>query len=94
MESLPEDIFLIIVKKIAAFGAHDLFRFEIISTYHQKLACENAVLRALPRNCLWYLTDHWRSAGKRKFMQQISRSGHAIYIVVLAAQMLQGDHPT
>jgi len=32
MESLPEDILLVIIKKIAAFGTQDLLRFERTST--------------------------------------------------------------
>jgi len=74
MENLLEDILLAIIKKVTTFGHEDLLRFEMNSKYHKKLAHEGEVLRALPRNCLWYLTDHWPSEGKCKFMQQISRS--------------------
>jgi len=52
MEHLLEDVLLIIVKKVAIFGTQDLLMIEITSTNHQKLACEKAVLRALPRDCL------------------------------------------
>jgi len=93
MEHLPEDVLLIIGKKVAAFGNQDLLRFEVTSTYHQKLAHKKAVLKALPRDFLWYISEYWPYAGKRKFIQHISRSGHEAYNVVLAAQMLQGDRP-
>jgi len=68
MERLPEDVLLIIVKKVAAFGTQELLGFEVTSTYHQKLARDKAVLNALPRDCLWYIFDYWSRAGKRKFM--------------------------
>jgi hypothetical protein len=87
MKRLPEDVLLIIVNKMAAFGTQDLFRFQVTSTYHQKLASKKAVLRALPSDCFWYIYVYWPCAGKQKFMQQISRSGHEAYYVV-AAQML------
>jgi len=44
--------------------------------------------QSLQWNCLWYLTDHWPSEGKRKFMQRISRSGHAVFSVATTAQMI------
>jgi len=93
MECLLEDILLVIVKKVAASGTQDLLRFEVTSIYYQKLACEKAVPRALPRDCLWYISDYLPCAGKRKFMQQISQSRHEVYNVVSAAQMLQEDRP-
>jgi len=92
IECLPEDVLLIIVKKVADFGTQDLLRFKITSTYHHKLARKKALLRALPRDCLWYISDYWPSVGKCKFMQQICRSGHKAYTVVLEAQMLQGNY--
>lgn len=58
MDSLPEDLLLVIIKKIATFGVEVLLRFEMTSKYHLKLARESEVLRAFPRNCLWYITDH------------------------------------
>jgi hypothetical protein len=93
MERLSENVLLIIVKNVAAFGTQDLLRFKVTSTYHQKLARKIALLRALPRDCLWYISYYWPCAGKCKFMHQICRSGHKAYTVVLEGQMLQGDRP-
>jgi len=93
MEHLPEDVLLFIVMKVAASGIQNLLRFEVTSTYHQKLAREKAVLRALPKDCFWYIFDYWPCAGKHKFMQQISWSGHEVYNMVSTTQMLQEDRP-
>ena len=50
-------------------------------------------MRALPRDCFWYLTDYWSCIGKQAYMRKLSRSGHAEYSVVLASQMFQGERP-
>lgn len=89
MEHLLEDVMLSIFRKIAASGTKNLFRFSATSYLHCRLSNKKVVLMALPRECLWYISDHWPCAAKRKFMQQISRSGHEAYCVVIAAQLLQ-----
>jgi len=88
MKRLLEYLLLIIIKKIATFGAKDLLRFKMTSKYHQRLAHEREVLKVLSQNCLWYLTDYWPIEGKHMFMKQFSRSGHAVYSVATTAQML------
>jgi len=75
----------VIIKKIMAFGAEDLIKFETAFLFYQEFTHNQAVLRALPRSCLWYLTDHSPSEGKRKLMHQISHSGHGMYSVASAA---------
>jgi hypothetical protein len=93
MDTLPGDVLFVIIKKVAAFGAKDLIMFEFSFPFYQDLTRDKAVLRALPHSCLWYLTDHSPSEGKRKLMRQISHSGNAMYDVASAAQMLQRDNP-
>jgi len=67
--------------------------FGTTSTYHRKISNKKAVLRALPQDCLWYLTDYWPCTEKRAFLKKLSRSGHAEYSVVMASQMFQGGRP-
>lgn len=93
MERLPEDALLVIVKKVAASGTQNLLRFKATSVYHKKLANKKAVLRALPRDCLRYISDHQPRVAKRKFMQRLSHSGHEAYCVVVAANLLHGGRP-
>ena len=85
MDTLPGDVLFVIIKKIAAFGAEDLIKFETAFPFYQDLNRDKVVLRALPRSCLWYLTDHSPSEGKRKLMRHISHSGHGMYGVASAA---------
>lgn len=93
MEHLPEDVMLSIFRKIPASGTKNLFRFRATSYLHCRLSNKKVVLMALPRECLCYISDHWPSAAKRKFMQQISRNGHEAYCVLIAAQLLQERCP-
>jgi len=93
MDNLPQDVFFMIIKKIAAVGAENLLWLETAFPFYQALTREKAVLRALPHSCLWYLTDHSPNEGNRKLMRQISHSGHGMYSVASAAQMLQQDNP-
>jgi len=93
MEQLPKDILFTIVKKVAASRTQNLFRFKATYVLHRRLASKKVVLRALPRDCLWYLSDHWPCAEKYAFMQQISRSGYAMYCMVLASQPFQRGRP-
>jgi len=94
MDNLPRDVLLMIIKKITVFEAENLLWFETAFPFYQELTREKAVLRALPRICLWYLTDHSLSERKRKLTCQISHSGHKTYNVASAAHMLQQDNPT
>jgi len=89
MDTLPGDVLFVIIKRIAAFEAEDLFKFESAFPFYQELTHDKAVLRALPRSFLWFLSDHSPSEGKRKLMRQISHSGHGMYGIVSASQMLQ-----
>jgi hypothetical protein len=79
MDTLPRDMLFVIIKKIAAFGAEELIRFETVFPFNREFTRNQAVLRALPRSYLWYLTDHSPSEGKHKLMRQISHSGHGMY---------------
>jgi hypothetical protein len=90
MDMLPEDILIHISQKKAIYGVQNLLNFGTTSTYHQKVSNKKAVLRALPQDCLWYLTDYRPCVVKRAFMQKLSCSGHAEYSLVLASQMFQG----
>jgi len=46
------------------------------------------VLRALNWDCLWYIVDPLKVEEKRRFMQRLSKSGHASYNVVFVAVKL------
>jgi len=50
-------------------------------------------LRALNRDCLWYIVDPLPGEAKHRFMQRLSKSGYASYNVVLAAFKLQQIRP-
>jgi len=50
------------------------------------------VLRAVSEDCLRLLLLASPNAGQRKFLQQLTLSGHALYYIVKAAQMLQQPH--
>lgn len=93
MDTLPEDVLFVIIKKTTAFGAQDLVKFETAFLFYQEITRDKEVLRALPRSGLWYLTDHSPSEGKCKLMRQISHSWHGMYGVASGAQMLQWDNP-
>jgi len=45
MEQLQEVVLLIIVKKVAAYGTQNLFRFKATHVYHQKLPTRKKCLR-------------------------------------------------
>ena len=79
MDTLLGDVLFVIIKKIAAFGAKDLIKFKTAFAFNKELTRDKVVLRALPRSCLCYLTNHSPSEGKRKLMRQISHSGHGMY---------------
>jgi hypothetical protein len=55
MDTLPGDVLFVILKKIAAFVAEDLIKFETAFPFYKELTRDKAVLRALPCSCLWYL---------------------------------------
>ena len=80
-------------QKDSHFRSSNLLNFGTTSTYHRKISNKKAVLRALPQDCLWYLTDYWPCTGKQAFLKKLSRSGHAEYSVVMASHMFQGGRP-
>jgi len=92
MDTLPRDVLLVIIKKIAEFGAEDLVRFETAFPFYHGFTRDKETLRALPHSCVWYLADHSISEGKHKLMRQISHSGHVMFSLASAAQMLQQDN--
>jgi len=93
MDTLPRDVFFVIIKKIAEFLAKDLVRFETSFPFYQGFNRDKAILRELPHNCVWYLANHSLSEGKRKLMRQISHSEHVMFSVASAAQMIPRDNP-
>lgn len=58
-----------------------------MSSRHWRLAKNPEVLRALPKNCLSFLTDFMPCVGKRILIQRISDSGHPAFCVAQAAQL-------
>lgn len=93
MDTLPKDILFTIIKKIAALRAEELIKFETSFPFYQEFTRNHAVLKALPRKCLWYLTDHSPSERKLKLMREISHGGFGMYRVASVAQILRRDNP-
>jgi len=93
MDTLPKDMLFAIIKKIAVLMAEELIRFQTAFPFYQDFTRNQAVFRALPRSCLWYLVDHSHSKGKRKLMRQISHNRHIMYSLASAAQILRRDNP-
>ena len=68
MENLPDDVLLPIVRKIVASGIKNLFRFRATSVRHRKLVKNPEVIKALPRSCMFYLSDPQPCVEKCAFM--------------------------
>jgi len=88
IEMLPIDILMVITKKVVAFGNQDLLNFGAISKLHHQLGNKKAILRALNRDCLWYIVDPTSFSAKRRFVHKLSNSGHSSYRTAIAAFML------
>jgi len=93
MEVLPSELQLIIAKKIAASSIRELLTFWASVKLHRILSENHVVLRKVSEDCLCLLALPSPNSGQRKFMQQLILSGHGIYCVVRAAQMLHQPHP-
>jgi len=93
MEVLPSELQPIIAKKIAASSTRELITFRASAKLHRRLPENPVVLRAVSEDCLRLLVLPSPNAGQNKFMQQLTPSGHALYCVVRAAQMLHQPHP-
>ncbi|RHN68256.1 hypothetical protein MtrunA17_Chr3g0111911 [Medicago truncatula] len=93
MEMLPPELQLVIAKKIAASSTRELLTFWASAKLHRRLSKNLVVLRAVSKYCLGLLLLTSPNAGQRKFMQQLTLNGHALYFVVKVAQMLDQPHP-
>jgi len=63
------------------------------SKCHHQFANKKITFRALNRDYLWYIVDPLPGVAKRRFVQRLSKSGHASYSVALAAFKLQQIWP-
>jgi len=93
METLPNDLLMVITKKVAAFGTQDLLNFGATSKLHYQLVNKKAVFRVLNRDCLWYIVDPTSSSAKHCFVCRLSSSGHPFYTVAIASFMLNQIRP-
>jgi hypothetical protein len=89
MDDLADHLLLLIVSKVANSGVKKLFRFRAIFLRYWRLLDHPALLKALPRSCLFYLFDPKPCAEKIAFMQQLSDSGHSTFCITLASQLFQ-----
>lgn len=87
MERISDDDFLNIFERVAASGVKNFLRLRETSSRHWRLAKTHGVLRALPSNCLSYLTYPKPCVGKRILIQRLSDSGHPEFCVSRAAQL-------
>ena len=88
MEVLPSELQLIIANKITTSSIRELLTFRASAKFHRRLSENHVVLRAVLEDCLRFLVLPSPNAGQRKFMQQLTFNGHALYCVVRATQML------
>jgi len=87
MERISDDDLLNILERVVTSGVRHFLHFRGTSSRHWRLAKAHEVLRALPKNCLSFLTDPKPSVGKRILIQRISDSGHPKFCVARAAQL-------
>lgn len=87
MERISDDDLLNILERVATSGVRHFLRFRGTLSRDWRLAKAHEVLRALPKNCLSFLTDPKTSVGKRILIQRISDSGHPTFCVARAAQL-------
>jgi len=93
MEVFPLEIQLFIAKKIASSSMRGLLAFRASTTFHWQLSEDVEVLRAVSDDCVQLFALPSPNAGKKRFMQQLTMSGHALYYVVRTAQLLHCSHP-
>jgi len=92
MERISDDDLLNIFKRVATTNVGRFLRFRATSSHHWRLAKTPEVLRALPRNCLSFLTDPKPCVGKQILTQRISDNGHPTFCVARAAQLFHETH--
>ena len=88
METLLNDLVMVITKKVAAFGTQDLLNFGATSKLHHQLANKKEACRALNKDCRWFIVDPTSFPAKHWFGRKLSSSGHPCYSVAIAAFML------
>jgi len=93
METLPNDLLMIITKKVAAFGTQDLLNISATSKHHRQLARKKVAFKALNQDCLWYIVDPTSFPAKCRFVRRLSSSGHPFYSVAIIAFMLHQIRP-
>jgi hypothetical protein len=93
METLPNDLLMVITKKVAAFGTQDFLNFGATSKLHHHLVHKRAAFRALNRDCRWFVVEPTSFLAKRWFVWRLSSSGHPFYSVAIIAFMLHLVHP-
>ena len=93
METLPNDLLMIITKKVAAFGTQDLLNISATSKLHRQLARKKVAFKALNQDCLWHIVDPTSFPAKCRFVRRLSSSGHPFYSVAIIAFMLHQIRP-
>lgn len=93
MDVLPSELQLIVARKIVASSTRELITFRASAKLHRRISENPVVLRAVSKDCLHLLVLPSPNAGQKKFMQQLTVSGHALYCVVRAVQMFHQPHP-
>jgi hypothetical protein len=81
MEHISDDDLLNILERVAVSGVKNFLRFRETSSRHWRLAKTHEVLRALPKNCLTFLTDPKPCVREQILIQHISDSGHPAFCV-------------
>ena len=93
MDKLPDELLLVIIKKIAVFEVRDLINIKEKSRCHRQLVDKKAAFKLFPTNYLRFLADDSPSAAKNRFMQRLAYSGHASICVILVDSLLLQPQP-
>jgi len=93
MDRLPNELLLVIIKKLVVFGIKDLFNFRETFRRHCYLVDKKAAFKLLPTSYLRFFVDGSPSATQVRFVQRFSYSGHASVCVVSAAHLLLRPQP-
>jgi len=93
IDRLPDELLLVIIKKLDVFGIKDIFSFKETSHRHLFHVNKKATFRLLPTSYLRFFTDDSPSVSKGRFMHRFSYSGHASVCVVLVLHLLLQPQP-
>ena len=93
MEVFPPKLQLFITKKITASRSRGLLSFRASVILHRQLSEDVEVLTAVSDDFLHLLTIPSPNTGQRRFMQQLTLSGHELFCIVRVAQMFHQPHP-